>query len=404
MSSLRTVACLFLLLAASCLMRAQDRTQTDAMPVIAYWGVPEPATNALHFRYFSECGFTVSLYPYSSLDNLVKACRQAQQYGVRIIGNCPEMQKSPVRVASALKKERGFLGYFVSDEPSAPEIEKQQALIHRLRTADSTHLFYINLFPYSDPKNILHSVKTDYPRYLKAASATPCQQISFDHYPITTKGISPTWYHNLEMVRKESLTSGKPFWGFVLSVPHDVPFSAGNYYPTPTMASLRLQIYSNLAYGAQAVQYFTYWTPDGSNSFHFHDAPISQDGRKTKTYALVQQMNRELKSVSKLFYGAKVTDVSHLVVIPEGASRLSTAPVNLQSLKVIGRQGAVVSQLEKDGHQYLAIVNKSLKKTITVRIRTRNTTPRHLTKTLKEEPMKSSYSVEAGDILLFRLK
>ena len=47
------------------------------MPIIAYWGVPEGRTTDADFHTFMECGFNVSLYPYKSLDALVRACRCA---------------------------------------------------------------------------------------------------------------------------------------------------------------------------------------------------------------------------------------------------------------------------------------------------------------------------------------
>ena len=374
------------------------------MPIIAYWGVPDWKTSDDNFRIFSECGFTVSLYPYQSLDLLVKACRSAEKYGVKVLGKCPEMVSAPTNTARTLKEENGFFGYFIQDEPSTPELQQRQKEIERLKRVDDTHVFYINLHPYYHDSWVEPTLKVKtYPEYLKAASATSCQQLSFDFYPIMTSGIRPTWYHNLEMIRQESLNTGKPFWGFVLSVPHDVPFTPDTFYPTPTMSSLRLQVYSNLAYGAQGIQYFTYWTPKPTN-FKYHDAPIGLDGEKTKTYDLVQKMNTELKQVAKLFYGAKVLSVHHLGAIPKGATRQTAMPVNIRSLKIVGRQGAIISQLEKDGHSYLAIVNKSHENTLTVRIKTRNNTPRHLTKNMEEERIKSSYSVNAGDILLFKLK
>ena len=374
------------------------------MPIIAYWGVPDWKTSDDNFRIFSECGFTVSLYPYQSLDLLVKACRSAEKYGVKVLGKCPEMFSSPTNTAKTLKEENGFFGYFIQDEPSTPELQQRQKEIERLKRVDDTHVFYINLHPYYHDSWVEPTLKVKtYPEYLKAASATSCQQLSFDFYPIMTSGIRPTWYHNLEMIRQESLNTGKPFWGFVLSVPHDVPFTPDTFYPTPTMGSLRLQVYSNLAYGAQGIQYFTYWTPKPTN-FKYHDAPIGLDGEKTKTYDLVQKMNTELKQVARLFYGAKVLSVHHLGAIPKGATRQTAMPVNIRSLKIVGRQGAIISQLEKDGHSYLAIVNKSHENTLTVRIKTRNNTPRHLTKNMEEERIKSSYSVNAGDILLFKLK
>ena len=197
------------------------------MPVIAFIGVPDWETSEDNFRTFSECGFSVSLSTYPSLDLLVKACRYADKYGVKVLGKCPEMMNNPTLAAQTLKKEKGFFGYYLQDEPSVPEIRERQKEIERLRSIDMTHVFYINLYPCYHESWIEPATKAKtYPEYLKAASATSCEQLSFDFYPITTAGIRPTWSHNLEMVHQESLSTGKPFWGFVLSVPHDVPNTA----------------------------------------------------------------------------------------------------------------------------------------------------------------------------------
>lgn len=379
----------------------------EGMPIIAYFGVPDWQTTEENFRVFSECGFTVSLYPhYPNIDLLRKACRYAEKYGVQVLGKCPEMVSSPAYAVNILKQEKGFFGYFIQDEPNAPDIRKREKEIVAIRRYDNEHPCYINLHPYYHKEWVEPTLKVKtYSEYLKVASAASCQQISFDFYPVTTAGIRPTWYHNLEMIRKESLKSGKPFWGFVLSMPHDVPFTPNTYYPTPTIAAMRLQIYSNLAYGAQAIQYFTYWTPSNEEGFNFHDAPISRDGKKTKTYAVVQQMNKELSVVSSLFYGAKVTSVRHLGgALPEGTSRQNTMPVNLKQLKVVSAKGAIISLLNKEGKQYMAIVNKDPQRAMTVLTEKKNDTPRHVTKELKEEAMKQRYVVPAGDVLLFMLK
>ena len=312
------------------------RAAEERMPIIAYMGIPDWRTSDQDFRVLSECGFTVSLYPYSSLDLLVKACRFADKYGVKVLAQCPEMTASPQKAAQTLKKEKGFYGYFIQDEPKVDELARLQQHIGQLKAVDSTHCFYINLLPHqnNDP-----SRARKYASYLKTAAATSCQQLSFDFYPIRTNGIHPSWYHNLEMIRQESLASGKPFWGFVLSVPHDVPFTPDTYYPTPTLSSLRLQVYSNLAYGAQGIQYFTYWNPGKNEGYNYHDAPISREGQKTKTYFLVQAMNQELAKVAQLFYGAKVTAVNHMNTIPIGATKLATLPPNIKKLKAVGRTG-----------------------------------------------------------------
>jgi redox-regulated HSP33 family molecular chaperone len=106
-----------------------------------------------------------------------------------------------------------------------------------------------------------------------------------------------------------------------------------------------------------------------------------------------------------LFYGAKITSVKHLGrTLPEGTSRQNTMPVNLKQLKVVSAKGAIISQLHKDGKLYMAVVNKDHNKSITVLIQNKNNTPRHITKAMEEEPMKTRYVVKAGDILMFRLK
>lgn len=369
----------------------------DDMPIIAYIGVPNTQSTEQNFKDFSECGFNVSLHGYANLEEMTKACDIAHRYGVKILGHCPETHQQPEKAAAVMKNHPGFYGYILQDEPSAPEIKELKKEIVRLKRTDSKRCFYINLLPYYEDWVLQHTKTKSYDEYLNTALTAETQQLSFDFYPITKDGIRNGWYSNLETVRSKCAQKGIPFWGFVLSVPHAL-------YPQPTMGSLRLQVYTNLAYGAQAIQYFTYWTPQPEGENDYHDGPIDRNGKKTKTYFLVQQMNRELKEVARLFYGAKVLSVHHLGTIPEGTTRLNQTPVNLRSLKVVGRQGAIVSQIEKNDHRYLAIVNKSHEQPLTIRIQTRNSIPRQVTKQLKEKAMKDSYRVSAGDILLFKLK
>lgn len=369
----------------------------DEMPIIAYMGVPNDQTSHQHFKDFSDCGFNVSLYGYASLQQLIEACNVAQQHGVRILGHCPETHDTPEQAAAALKNNKGFFGYVLQDEPSAAEIKERQKEITRLRSVDDSHCFYINLHPYYADWTLQHTRTRTYDEYLDAAVSTSCRQLSFDYYPVTQDGLRDGWYSNLEAIRAKSIKAGIPFWGFVLSVPHAI-------YPQPTIASLRLQVYSNLAYGAQAIQYFTYWTPQPDKDNDYHNGPVDQQGKKTKTYDLVKKMNAELKTVARLFYGANVRSVRHLGTIAKGTKRQTRMPANLRSLKISSREGAVISQFEKKGHQYLAVVNKDYLHEMTVSLKLRNDQPRHITKTLTEEPALQNYTLPPGDILLFKLK
>jgi hypothetical protein len=295
-----------------------------------------------------------------------------------------------------LKNHPALYGYFLQDEPWPKDIQETARYYRAMARLDTKKPTYVNLLPdYGDgmPRDIK---MPPYKQYLQQASTIGLPFISFDFYPIMKSGIRPTWYSCLEAVRQESLRTGKPFWAFALCTPHCV-------YPQPTIESLRLQIYSDMVYGAQAIQYFTYWTPEATKEWDFHDAPISIDGRRTKNYALVKRMNQELRGLLPLFDKAEIQTVNHMVKIPEGTTKLQRPPTNIKKLKVVATQGAIISTFKKDSHLYMAVVNKDYQSDMKLYI-TAKSPVKALTKQLKETPLKSYYNIGGGDILLFKLK
>ncbi len=92
------------------------------------------------------------------------------------------------------------------------------------------------------------------------------------------------WYENLEQIRHYSILKNKNFWAFANATVFDL-------YSQPTIASLKLQMYSNLLYGAQGLQYFTYWTLDDDNwkKNKFGHAIVDSRGNSTVTYSIVQK-------------------------------------------------------------------------------------------------------------------
>jgi len=160
------------------------------------------------------------------------------------------------------------------------------------------------------------------------------------------------WYENLEIISKEARISNKPFWAFALTVSH------GNY-PIPTLSELRLQIYSNLAYGAQGIQYFTYWTPLKKTEWNYQHGPISDVSKqRTEVYDRIKIVNREIQSLAGVFLGAKITSVAHTgSVIPNGTKRLGQLPSKIKKIETTG-VGAIVSFLEKGEENFVVIVNR----------------------------------------------
>jgi hypothetical protein len=157
------------------------------------------------------------------------------------------------------------------------------------------------------------------------------------------------YYDNLEIISAAARKAGKPFWGFVLSV------SCASY-EDPSLPGMRMQAFTNLAYGASCIEYFTYWTPHDP-VWNFHNAPIDSAGNRSPVYQMVRALNREIQSYAGAFAGAKVISVGHTgSAIPKGTRPF--VPFAPFTEVTTGGKGAVVSRIENDGAMYLVVVNR----------------------------------------------
>ena len=372
------------------------------MPVIGYIGVPARQTTMERFREMRECGFNVSLNTYYSVKDAQKALDIAQKNDMKLILRCNEVEKDYRRHLSSIISHPAFLSYFIGDEPTRKQIPEFADKLSRIRSVDKNVPCYINLAPSYDFSILSWLGFNTYASYLKEASAAfGLSQISFDYYPLVVdkKGrleIRETWYSCLEDVRAESLRTAVPFWAFVLSTPHIV-------YPQPTLAHLRLQVYSNLLYGAQGIQYFTYWTPPQEKEYDYHNGPIGRSGERTQTYNVVKAMNAELAAVAPLFLEGRIIRVGHLGTFPSGAHKFGRMPSILKGLKLKSDEGALCAELERGKERYLLIQNKGMFSNLQVSgLPTSNTTLCYVDKQLVKSSLKSHYTLIPGDILIIK--
>jgi hypothetical protein len=334
---------------------AQDTTSnTGQIPVIGWIGVPEFRCTLDRYQEFKAAGFTASYWPFLNANAVEAALDVAQKAGIKVFIACPELQSNPEAIVKRFMNHPANAGYFVNDEPGLQRFSSLVSLVKRIKSVDSKHICYINLLP-----NVASAKQMgigDYQLYLNNyIRHVPSDILSFDHYPVIGNGpesITPQWYKNLEMISKTARDNNKPFWAFALSV-------AFTPHPIATLGSLKLQVFSDLAYGAQAIQYFTYWTPaiypGGPN---FDNAAISRDGRKTDIYDKIKQVNNEIKNFSNVFLNAKVISVAHTgSVIPPGTRRFSNLPRPIAVLKT-GGLGAIVSLLTNNDKTFLVVVNR----------------------------------------------
>ena len=368
------------------------------IPILGFIGAYSADHRLEDYRAMRDAGFDVSVDGYDSIGEITLSLNRARQVGIKLMVAGRQIMDFPAETAEAIRNHPALFGYMLGDEPRMADFDTYKHRYHAIRAADSTHLCYQNLFPYYGDELLETIGAASYEEYLRKFSEIPLPQISFDFYPIWDYDIRPTWYYTLEAVRRESLRTGVPFWAFVLSTPH-----VG--YPQPTLEMLRLQIYSNLAYGAQAIQYFTFRTPPPDDTYDYHNGPITLEGQKTETYNIVRDMNRELHEVIPFFDGCTVERVGHLLEVPLGTERFNGAPRGLRRLKVVGTRGAVVSVLRQGEKRYLAVVNKDFETDLRVDIAFFSPRRPLWPKAFAKAPAASSQSLtlSGGNLLIFEL-
>lgn len=375
--------------------------RSGEIPIIAWYGVRASEATVERFKELKEAGFTINFSEYPDQETVASALDAALKAGVQLIIACPELKSEPEKTVRRFMNHPAVAGYFLRDEPTARDFAELGAWAKRIQSVDNKKFCYLNLFPTGGAEHIKALGVDSYREYVaRFNSEVPMPFLSFDHYPVIGDNIlKDEWYENLEEFSDEAQKAGKDFWAFTLTTKHGP-------YPVPTLASLRLQLYSDLVYGAQGLQYFTYWTPAGDSFFDYQHGPIGLDGKRTEVYDLVKLMNAEIKSIAGIFAGAKIGSIRHTgTSIPRGTKRLTTLPEQVKVLDTHG-SGAVISEFRNGNRHYLAIVNRNLKDMMDVTFYAEPGVMRVLKdgSLVPAEAYTATLKVLPGDILIYLLK
>ena len=363
----------------------QDLSIDGQFPIISWTGANR-ADAARKIPTLKGCGINTHLEWYDTIDDVLAVLDICQASGVKLITRSSSFLSNISTEVPRLMHHPALYGYHIMDEPETTDFDMLADVVKQVQAIDKEHPCYINVYP----NWAWGGGKAYYAKINSFLQQVPVTFLSFDYYPIMEEDgkriLRPEWYYNLEDVRKASRARKIPFWAFALSLSHTIP---GVLYPVPTVGDLRLQQFANLAYGAQAFQYFTYWG-------------IYQ-GSATPVYDRVKTVNAELQSLAFIFLGADVKNVWHTgLVIPAGTKEMTVMPYGVKSLKS-GDAGLIVSQVEKEGRTYIALVNKDLENNQTVTIEFNGDVVRY-----DHDGYKISFNKEVtllpADITVFELK
>ena len=367
---------------------AQEDIDIDGQfPIIAWTGIDAKDTGA-KFGPMKECGINTYLGWYATMEEVKLALANAEKAGVKCIIRTNDFLGNIQKEVPQMKDCPALLAYEIMDEPETSDFAMLKDAVSQVNALDPDHPCYINVYP-----NWAWGGAKGYAAKLtQFLNTVPVTFLSFDYYPIResegVRNLRPDWYYNLEDVRTVSRKFKIPFWAFALSLSHSITDA---YYPVPTIADLRLQQFSNLVYGAQAFQYFTYWG-------------IYQ-GAATPVYEKVKQVNTEIQSLAFIFKGADVKNVWHTgKTLPNGTKALSAMPYGVKSI-TSGDEGIIVSQVEKDGKTYIAIVNRDYQNEQTVSMEFTKDYVRYDNCGYKMTALSDGkITMQPGDIAVFEIK
>ncbi len=341
----------------------------DEFPILGWYSI-RGMENQTPERYkeMRECGFNLSFPLVDSLSEVRAALDASIGTGIKIIATCAELESATDSTIGVIGGHPQLAGYFFKDEPNCNAYPQLAEFVNRIRKTDDSKLLYLNLFPtYAGPALL---GTDDYHEYVRRfIDELGTGFVSYDHYSITADSLgntrlNPDYYQNLEIIAEETASAGIPFWAFALSTAH---YS----FPAATREHLRLQIFSNLAYGAQGVEYFTYWQFPGLGDSK--DVPITNAGERGSSWWHVRDLNREIQALSSVFLGAEALCVTHTGdSIPMGTRKLESLPDPIISLNSTGGEGLLVSHLRNGDNDYLMIVNRDLHNSQQVSVETKD--------------------------------
>ncbi|MDD2493992.1 MAG: hypothetical protein PHE29_02250 [Tissierellia bacterium] len=365
---------------------------TTDFTLMAWRGVPDEYLSIDRIIEVKDAGLNLMFYPYKSIETLKQVLDYSKIAGIKTLISCPELYTYTDSVVRLFKDHPANGGYFLQDEPTLSYITQLSELTSKIEAVDNTRFTYINLLPYYGTSDY-DSTTEKYINYIQRfTTETPLKVLSFDHYPIVQNRTRFTWYHNLEIIKKIAKEADIPFWSFAMS-------SAHSSYSIPTIEHLRLQVYSNIAYGTKGIQYFTYWMPD---RHPYTSGPIDSKGNRTNEYYLLKEMNNEVQILSHIYLTCNSYDVSFYGNVPQGTKEFSKPPYYMKSIQIKGGD-ALLSEMKNENNDFFMIQNINLHNEISVKVQV-DTLSSIVLKSGKIIPaslINEEIKITPGDILLF---
>lgn len=384
-------------------------------PIIG-WGV-DTVTNQAAFKDFVECGFNAAHFDIGKFRDIVQALNPVPgedtiKLGMIVrcywrVASCNTDQMLDVmddildayEQYAAPGNRSSVTSWLLLDEPTYYEFDFYKNYLHNMSSHDTKRMTWLNLI--GDPRDTasFRTVETNVANklLLRDYIDTYCEKfrpgvLSYDYYPFTVdvSGVDRTiergrlndFYTALQLYSEISKKRNRPFWAFCQSRATCInsDYSPRDGHPAPTENFLRYEAFNALAFGAQGIEYWNYreqYDPEKNPDPDKYYALVTKDGKKTPAWYFAQRVNKEIKSWTNVFLGAKL-DSYYFVGDPRdtsycdykvGPSADAISVKDLSPRDTAGsNRGALVSTLVNGDNNYVVIVNQSPYEPVSLRL------------------------------------
>ena len=312
-------------------------------PIIGWWGPPGTA-RLEDFQNYKDAGFTIyAANPDTGYD---RALDLAARTGLSVMAyRQPQGFILPRQTVDFSKNRKNIVGWITRDEPSGiARVTESITSVNSLMREDPTRYALFNMLPPVAQQN----PPTE--PIIEAAIRNGMPLLSYDSYVINGDGTDNTEAHfrYLEQFRQASLKYQVPFWAFALSIQH-------GHYRRPSESDMRWMQFTNLAYGAKGLWYFTYWGPEKWEKWDEVAIVDPRNGAKTELYEQVKIINHTVQAMGKTLLGLTNTGVVHTSP-PPGQSAFVPGKEWISGLKA--RDALIGFFKDSKGKSYALLVNK----------------------------------------------
>ena len=261
------------------------------------------------FKKIKECGLDFIILDYVADSECHEKCLNwAEKYGIYVYIHDSalnaETEWTTEKVLHYTLPYRDlpiFLGNDYCDEPSHSDYPKIAGIFRAYIEALPGYDIHVNLFSDMGVEALLRGM--DYDEYIRGfVDQVPAFHLCIDPYPLTGyDGVKKTYdnyYTGLHIPAEYARKYNMDFWTYIQTM-------KGNEQRDVSLADIRFQYYSSLAYGADKIMNYCYDCSgyDPEKSIYSDEVYCMRDyaHRYTKLYDYVKLVNSEIKPFSLLY-------------------------------------------------------------------------------------------------------